>query len=66
MRDRRPTIMEGGDPMAIVNPAPLIPVFVGTFPAACASAVFDDIKALPKSLVRALTAKASTPGRAST
>ncbi|HEV7204482.1 MAG TPA: motility protein A [Jatrophihabitans sp.] len=55
-------VMEGGDPMAIFIPAPMVLVFVGTFGAACAGAMFDDVKALPKQLIRAFTAKPSTPG----
>jgi chemotaxis protein MotA len=53
--------MEGGDPAAIMLPAPLILVFGGTIGAAVAGGVLKDGIGLPKGIIRALTAKNTAP-----
>ena len=56
------TIMDGGDITGIILIPPMILVFGGTIGAAVAGGVMDDAKRLPKSLVRALTAKLPSSG----
>jgi chemotaxis protein MotA len=50
-------ILEGGNPMAIVLIPSLVLVFGGTLGAAIAGGVMRDVKALPKQIIRAATAK---------
>jgi chemotaxis protein MotA len=54
-------IMEGGQPAALILIPPMILVFGGTFGAAIAGGMMSDLKNLPKSMIRAFTAKAVTP-----
>lgn len=54
-------IMDGGNIAAMFLIPPMILVFGGTVGAAVAGGVMADAKNLPKSLVRAFTAKVSTP-----
>ena len=53
--------MEGGDPMAIILIPPMVLVFGGTLGAAIAGGVMRDVKALPKQIMRAATAKVPSP-----
>jgi chemotaxis protein MotA len=55
-------IMEGGSPMAIVLPAPMLLVFAGTIGAAMGGALLPDVKAAPKMLIRAVTKPVPQPG----
>jgi chemotaxis protein MotA len=52
-------IMEGGNIMAIVLIPPIILVFGGTFGAVIAGGTMADLKAIPKSAIRAFTAPAT-------
>jgi len=54
--------MEGGNVGAVFLPAPMLLVFGGTLGAAMAGALIQDVKAVPKQLVRAVTKKAVPPG----
>jgi chemotaxis protein MotA len=54
-------IMDGGQPMAIILIPPIALVFGGTVGAAVAGGLMSDAKRLPKSLIKAITAKVSTP-----
>jgi chemotaxis protein MotA len=54
-------IMEGGNIGAMFLIPPMILVFGGTIGAAMAGALMHDVKGLHKALIRALTAKTSTP-----
>jgi chemotaxis protein MotA len=54
-------IMEGGSIGSMLLIPPMILVFGGTIGAAVAGGMLPDLKNLPKSLIRALTAKAVTP-----
>lgn len=54
-------ILEGGNPMAIVLIPSLVLVFGGTIGAAVAGGVLRDAKALPKQMIRAITAKTPAP-----
>ncbi|MGN6608561.1 MAG: motility protein A [Jatrophihabitans sp.] len=51
------TIMEGGDIMAIFLPAPMILVFLGTIGASVGGTMMKDAINLPRSLIKAMTAK---------
>lgn len=51
-------IMDGGDIGSMFLIPPMILVFGGTFGAAAAGVMLDDLKRFPKSLIRAFTAKA--------
>ncbi|SHG27270.1 chemotaxis protein MotA [Jatrophihabitans endophyticus] len=55
------TIMEGGDIGAMFLIPPMILVFGGTIGAAVAGGLMADAKALPKSIIRAMTAKLPKP-----
>lgn len=54
-------IMEGGDIGSMLLIPPMILVFGGTIGAAIAGGLLNDAKAMPKSMIKALTAKVSTP-----
>jgi chemotaxis protein MotA len=54
-------IMEGGNIGSMFLIPPMILVFGGTIGAAAAGGLMSDLKNLPKSLVRAITAKVTTP-----
>ena len=54
-------IMEGGDIGSMLLVPPMILVFGGTLGAAVAGGLLSDAKLVPKSLIKALTAKVSTP-----
>ncbi|GAB2476594.1 motility protein A [Jatrophihabitans fulvus] len=55
------TIMEGGSPGDMILIPPMILVFFGTAGAAIAGGLMSDAKAMPKSIIRALTAKTPAP-----
>ena len=55
------TVMEGGDIGAIFLVPPMVLVFLGTIGAAVAGTMMKDAVGLPKSLIRALTAKPVVP-----
>jgi chemotaxis protein MotA len=55
-------IMEGGNPAAIILPAPMVLVFAGTIGAAIGGALLSDVKAAPKMLIRAVTKPVPQPG----
>jgi chemotaxis protein MotA len=54
-------IMDGGQPMAIILIPPIMLVFLGTIGAAVAGGLMSDAKRLPKSLIKAFTAKVTLP-----
>jgi chemotaxis protein MotA len=54
-------IMDGGDIGSMFLIPPMILVFGGTIGAAVAGGMMPDLKAMPKSLIRAFTAKAVSP-----
>src|SRR5664279_5533595 len=54
-------IMDGGSPMQLVLIPAIILVFGGTIGAAVAGGLMSDAKAMPKSIIRAFTAKVGTP-----
>jgi chemotaxis protein MotA len=54
-------IMEGGNLGSMFLIPPMILVFGGTIGAAIAGALLRDAKTMPKSLIKAITAKVSTP-----
>jgi chemotaxis protein MotA len=54
-------IMEGGNIGSMFLIPPMILVFGGTIGAAAAGGLMSDLKNLPKSLIRAITAKVTTP-----
>jgi len=54
-------IMEGGNIGAIFLIPPMLLVFGGTIGAAVAGGIMRDAKAMPKSLIRAVTAKLTSP-----
>jgi chemotaxis protein MotA len=54
-------IMEGGNIGSMFLIPPMILVFLGTFGAAMAGTLLREATAIPKSLIRALTAKVSSP-----
>lgn len=54
-------IMDGGNIGAMVLIPPMILVFGGTIGAAVAGGLMTDAKLMPKSLIKAITAKISTP-----
>jgi chemotaxis protein MotA len=54
-------IMDGGQPMSIILIPPIMLVLGGTIGAAIAGGVMSDAKRLPKSLIKAFTAKVATP-----
>jgi len=54
-------IMDGGSPMQLVLIPAMILVFGGTIGAAVAGGLMSDAKAMPKSIIRAFTAKVGTP-----
>ena len=54
-------IMDGGDPMALVLIPAMVLVFGGTIGAAVAGGLMSDAKAMPKSLIKAFTAKVTNP-----
>jgi chemotaxis protein MotA len=54
-------ILEGGSPMAIIIIPPLLLVFGGTLGAAIAGGIMRDVKALPKVMIKAATAKLTPP-----
>jgi chemotaxis protein MotA len=54
-------IMDGGDPMALVLIPAMVLVFGGTIGAAVAGGLMSDAKAMPKSLIKAFTAKVTSP-----
>ena len=54
-------IMDGGDIGSMFLIPPMILVFGGTIGAAMAGSLMHNVKLLPKSFIRALTAKISTP-----
>jgi chemotaxis protein MotA len=54
-------IMDGGNIGSMILIPPILLVFGGTIGAAIAGGVMSDAKRLPKSLVKAITAKVSTP-----
>jgi chemotaxis protein MotA len=54
-------IMEGGNIGAIFLIPPIILVFGGTIGAAVAGGIMRDAKAMPKNLIRAITAKLTSP-----
>jgi len=54
-------IMEGGNIGSMLLIPPMILVFGGTIGAAIAGGLLNDAKAMPKSMIKALTAKVSTP-----
>ncbi|HEY2043895.1 MAG TPA: MotA/TolQ/ExbB proton channel family protein [Jatrophihabitans sp.] len=56
--------MEGGNIAAIFLPAPMLLVFLGTIGAGIGGGIMHDAKSLPKSLIRAFTAKAPSPDHA--
>ncbi|HZC72956.1 MAG TPA: flagellar motor protein [Jatrophihabitans sp.] len=55
-------IMEGGNPAAIILPAPIVLVFAGTIGAAMGGALMADVKAAPKMLIGAVTKPVPQPG----
>ncbi|UQX87960.1 flagellar motor protein [Jatrophihabitans telluris] len=55
------TFMEGGNIAAIFLPAPMVLVFLGTAGAAIAGGVMRDVSALPKTFIKAFTAKKVSP-----
>src|SRR4051812_775701 len=54
-------IMEGGNIGSMMLIPPMILVFGGTIGAAIAGGLMADLKALPKSVIRAFTAKSVSP-----
>jgi chemotaxis protein MotA len=54
-------ILEGGSPMAIILIPALVLVFGGTLGAAIAGGIMRDVKALPKQMIKAATAKLTAP-----
>jgi chemotaxis protein MotA len=54
--------MEGGNPASLFLPAPMLLVFGGTIGAAMAGALLADVKAAPKTLIRAVTKPVPQPG----
>jgi chemotaxis protein MotA len=54
-------IMDGGSISGIILIPPMMLVFGGTIGAAIAGGLMSDAKRLPKSLIKAITAKVSTP-----
>lgn len=54
-------IMEGGNIGALFLIPPMLLVFGGTFGAAIAGSLMRDVKSIHKNLIRAVTARASTP-----
>src|SRR6201996_1359536 len=54
-------IMDGGSISSMILIPPILLVFGGTIGAAIAGGVMSDAKRLPKSLIKAITAKVSTP-----
>jgi chemotaxis protein MotA len=57
-------MMEGGNVGSLILIPPIILVFGGTIGAAVAGGVMADAKRLPKSMIKALTGKVSTPQQA--
>ena len=53
--------MDGGSISSMILIPPILLVFGGTIGAAIAGGVMSDAKRLPKSLIKAITAKVSTP-----
>lgn len=57
-------IMEGSNPGAVLQPTPLILVFLGTFGVALAGVLVKDVKGIPKVIKAGVLAAPPSPGQA--